>query len=83
MPKAEPARGTPTHPRTITKSQIEDFLIWLRVDHVAKPATVGARFSALRRFFNWCVEEKEIEHSPVQRMRGEEVPESEAPVLTD
>jgi len=76
-------RRLSTDPRTITKSQIEDFLIWLRVDHLAKPATVRARFSALRRFLNWCVEEKEIEHSPMQRMRGEEVPESEAPVLTD
>jgi site-specific recombinase XerD len=76
-------RNLPTDPQKIDKAQIESFLIWLRVEHLAKPATVRARFSALRRFFNWCVEENEIEHSPMQRMRGEEVPESDAPVLSD
>src|SRR2546425_2734323 len=63
-------RHLPTDPAAIIKGQVEDFLIWLRETRAAKPATVRARFSTLRRFFNWCLEEGEIEHSPMARMHG-------------
>jgi integrase/recombinase XerC len=79
----EVERGWPTAPAAIQKSHVEEFLIYLRVERNAMPATVRARFSALRRFFNWCVEEGEIEHSPMQRMQGPRVDEPPPPVLTE
>src|SRR6266571_4631457 len=76
-------RNLPTDPKAITKPQVEDFLIWLKIERKAKPATVRARFSALRRFFNWCVEESEIDHSPMDRMRGVKVDEPGPEVLSE
>ena len=72
-----------TDPSLIRKVDIEDFLIWLREDRGAAPATVRARFSALRRFFNWAVDEEEVEHSPMARMRGPRVEEPPPAVLTE
>ncbi len=76
-------RNLPTDPKQILREQVDDFLIWLRDEREAKPATVRARFSALRRFFNWCAEEGEIDHSPMDRMRGVKVDEPPPAVLSD
>jgi site-specific recombinase XerD len=76
-------RNLPTDPKRIEKQHVEDFLIWLREDRNAKPATVRARFSTLRRFFNWCVDEEEIEHSPMARMHGPKVEEPAPEVLSE
>lgn len=76
-------RGWPTNPAAIEKRHVEEFLIWLRDDRGAKPATVRARFSTLRRFFNWLVEEGEIEASPMVRIRGPKVDEPPTPVLNE
>src|SRR5262249_44892904 len=64
------ARSYPFDATALEKRQIEEFLIHLREERQAKPATVRNRFSALRRFFNFLVEEDEIEHSPMARMGG-------------
>src|SRR5262245_31126175 len=66
-------RHYPTDPAQIEKQHCENFLIWLREERGAKPATVRARFSAIRRFFNWLVAEDELERSPWERMRGPRV----------
>lgn len=80
-------RNMPTDPARIEKQHVEEFLIWLRTEgnkgQPAKPATVRNRFSCLRRFFNWCIEEGEIEHSPMQRMHGPKVEEEAPEVLTE
>jgi site-specific recombinase XerD len=73
----------PTDPTLIRKEHVEDFLIWLREHRGAKPATVRARFSTLRRFFNWCVDESEIEHSPMARMHGPKVEEPPPAVMSE
>ena len=82
-------RNRATDPGQIAKRDIEEFLIWLRETPTAKtgrpamPATVRARFSALRRFFNWLEEEEEIERSPMARMHGPKVDEPAPEVLSD
>jgi site-specific recombinase XerD len=76
-------RSLSTDPAAISKREVEDFLIWLREAKLAKPATVRARFSALRRFFNWLVDEGEIEHTPMARMHGPKVDEPAPPVLSE
>ncbi len=76
-------RHSAVDPAEITKAHIENWLIHLREERQAKPATIRARFSALRRFFNWCVEEGEREHSPMVRMHAPRVDEPSPGVLTD
>jgi site-specific recombinase XerD len=76
------ANNLPTDPAKIEKQQVEEFVIWLH-DEGAKPATVRARFSTLRRFFNWCIAEEIIEHSPMARMRGPKVDETETEPLSE
>lgn len=72
-----------TDPNLIEKQHVEEFLIWLREERQAKPATVRNRFSALRRFFNWLVEEEELERSPMERMHGPKVDEPPPEVMTE
>jgi site-specific recombinase XerD len=58
-------------------------LIWLRTERQAKPATIRARYSTMRRFFRWLIEEGEMEHSPMERMHGPKVEEPPPAVLTE
>ena len=82
-------RSRPTDPSQSPKRDVEEFLIWLRESPMlrtgrpAMPATVRARFSALRRFFNWLEAEEEIEHSPMTRMHGPKVEEPPPAVITE
>lgn len=71
----------PTEPARIRRQHVEEFLAELLTSKSA--ATVRARFSALRRFFHWLVEEEELEHSPMERMRGPKIPERAPEVLSD
>jgi site-specific recombinase XerD len=76
-------RHFPTDPALLEKGHVEEFLIWLRTERRAKPATMRARYSTLRRFFRWCIEEGEMEHSPMERMHGPKVEEPPPAVLTE
>lgn len=84
-------RQLPTHPRNIDKQQVQRFLVWLREEYInpknkrqgAAEATVRARFSCLRRFFNWCVADGTIERSPMEGMHGPKVEITPPDVLTD
>jgi site-specific recombinase XerD len=72
--------GRPVEPGRIGRGDVEAFLAQLRT--VGKsPATVRARFSALRTFFNWLVREEEISDSPMARMESPNVPDREPAVL--
>jgi site-specific recombinase XerD len=66
--------GRPLDPQRITRGDVADFLNHLQ-DEGRSPATVRVRFSSLRRFFNWLVDEGEIEHSPMARLRGPKIPD--------
>jgi len=48
-----------------------------------KPATVSVRYRALRVFFNWCVDEGELDESPMANINPPAVPVEPVPVLTD
>lgn len=77
------AHERPLDPAIVQKADVEGYLIWLREGRAAMPATLRNRFSALRRFFNWCVDEGEIQHSPMERMHGPRVDEPPPAVLTE
>jgi site-specific recombinase XerD len=74
-------RGLATEPQRVLRQQVHDFMAWLAENR--SPATSRVRFSSLRRFFNWLVDEGELEHSPMERMQGPKVPVAPPAVLRD
>ncbi len=76
------AQGRPTEPALIERDDVQGLLASLR-ERGAKDATIRVRFSSLRRFFNWCEEEEEIQRSPMHRMHGPKVDEPPPEVLSD
>lgn len=45
-----------------------------------KPATASNRYRALSRLFDFLVEEGELDHSPVARMKPPSIPETNVAV---
>ena len=46
-------------------------------------ATASVRFRALQQFFTWCLDEEELDVSPMAKMRPPVVPERPVPVLSE
>ncbi len=71
----------PTDVAHIRREHLESFI----EDQLArwKPATAANRFSSIRPFFTWLVDEGEIDASPMARMRKPKMPEYAPPILTD
>ena len=74
-------KGYPTDPRDQTKRHVEEFLVDLQRDSTS--STVATRFRGLRRWYNWLVEEEEIDKSPMARMKSPTVDEMPPDVFTD
>ncbi|MEX0625771.1 MAG: tyrosine-type recombinase/integrase [Chloroflexota bacterium] len=74
-------QGMPTDVASIRREHLEAFI----EDQLARwrPATAANRYSGIRPFFAWLVEEGEIRESPMARMRKPKLPEHAPPVLTD
>lgn len=75
------SKGMPTDVANIRREHLEAFM----EDQLAnwKPATAANRYSGIRPFFAWLVEEGEIRESPMARMRKPRLPEMAPPVLSD
>ena len=71
----------PTHARAVSREHVEAF-IEDTLAH-AKASTAATRFQALRVFFTFLVDEGELDHSPMAKMRPPIVPEQTTPVLGD
>lgn len=71
--------GTPFE--EVTRHEVEAFIADQLDKH--KPTTAAVRYRALRRFYNWAVDEEIIDRSPMAKMQQPAVPEPETPVLTD
>ena len=67
-------------PSEITREQIGDFITELL--NKWKPATANNRYRALTRYFNWLVDEGEIEISPMAKMKPPKIPEQPPEILT-
>ena len=48
-----------------------------------KPKTAQVRYGDLRQFFNWCLDEREVEVHPMVRMKPPTVPEIPVSVVAD
>ena len=65
----------------ISRDELSDFMTDQLARH--KPTTAAVRFRALRRFYNWLVDEEIMEKSPMARMIEPSVPEEPVPILSD
>jgi site-specific recombinase XerD len=73
--------GETTIAAAVRRSHIERWVADILAHNRASTASV--RFRALRVFWNWAVDEEEVEKSPMARMKQPIVPIDLPPVLTD
>ena len=73
--------GMPTAVEHIAREHVEAFIVMLL--ETRKPATASNRYRALQQFFRFLVDEGELPHSPMERMRPPFVPEEPPPVISD
>ncbi|WP_407553122.1 tyrosine-type recombinase/integrase [Streptomyces sp. Pv4-95] len=84
-----PAEDTEARPRPTTlegptglhREHVEAY-----INHMLKttsPATAHQYFRSLKTFFNWCVDEEEIDRSPMRTMKPPQLPEVEVPVIPE
>jgi site-specific recombinase XerD len=73
--------GMPTAIAKVGREHVEVFIEDQLAKH--KPTTASVRYRSLQQLFKWALEEKEIEHNPMERMHAPIVPEVPVPVVTD
>jgi site-specific recombinase XerD len=73
-------RGRVPKPASVQRDQVEEFIAHLY--ETRKSSTAHNRYRSLKRFFNWLVDEDEIEHSPMERMRPPKLTEEPVPMLS-
>ncbi|BAU83309.1 site-specific recombinase [Streptomyces laurentii] len=80
-PAAEDGRPAPTELDEVHREHIEAY-----IDHLVtrtSAATAHQYFRSLRTFFNWLVDEEEIDRSPMRTMKPPVVAEREVPVVPE
>lgn len=75
------AEGRPTDVRHVEPADVKRFLIELVKSRSA--ATANTRYWALRAFFGWLVDERELEVSPLNRLKPPQYENRATDVLTD
>jgi site-specific recombinase XerD len=63
----------------IERHHVEDFIA--EQIETRSAATASVRFRALQQLFTWCLDEEELDASPMAKMRPPVVPERPVPVL--
>jgi site-specific recombinase XerD len=74
-------RGMPTAVASIRREHVEAFLAWMTETY--RPASVRNRYTGIKQFFAWCLEEGEITETPLRHIGPPPIPENLPPVLTD
>ncbi|SFF11920.1 tyrosine-type recombinase/integrase [Blastococcus tunisiensis] len=72
--------GMPTTTTGIAREHVEAFLA--AMGERLSAATVAKHYRSLQQMFKWLVDDGEIDHSPMERMRPPRVPEQPVDVLT-
>jgi site-specific recombinase XerD len=76
------ARGMPTEVANVHREHVEAFLADLMAQGKSA-STAKTRFGGLQVFFKWCLDEGEIDRSPIERMSPPMVPEQPVAVISD
>lgn len=74
-------RGMPTLVASIRREHVESFLATMTETY--KPASVRNRYTGVRQFFGWLLEEGEITETPVKNIPPPMIPENPPPILSD
>lgn len=76
-----PGRPAPTDLDEVHREHIQAYI----ADTIARtsPANAHQHFRALKTFFNWLLDEEEIDRTPMRTMKPPAVPEKEVPVIPD
>jgi site-specific recombinase XerD len=74
--------GMPRTAEGVRREHVEAYLAEMR-ERGLSPATVAKHYRSLQQLFVWLVDEGEIPHSPMQRMKPPTVPAQPVPVLGD
>nr|WP_157346007.1 tyrosine-type recombinase/integrase [Nocardioides sp. MAH-18] len=72
--------GKPHDPREITTEVLREWLVHL--DETRSAATARTRWTALRSFWAWALEEQEIEANPMELVKPPQLPEKLVDFLT-
>jgi site-specific recombinase XerD len=75
------AEGLPTDVAEVRRRDVEGYIALLLERY--KPGTALTRYQDLQQFWKWCIEEGEIEVSPMAKMKPPLLPEVPVPVLSD
>lgn len=81
QPKEDDDPPVPEELDEITRKHIEAYVIDLK-DRTSA-ATANQHFRSLKTFFNWLVDEEELDRSPMRTMKPPIIPETEVPVIPD
>jgi len=65
----------------VQAEHIRAWMAWLKLNR--KPAGANKCYRGLHTFFTWLVEEGEIEHHPMERIKPPEIPDAPVPVLPE
>src|SRR5215211_3321575 len=74
-------RGMPSKASSVRREHVEAFLAWMTESY--KPASVRNRYTGLRQFLGWCLEEGEITESPMRHIPPPAIPENPPPILSE
>jgi site-specific recombinase XerD len=74
-------RGMPTDVAAIRREHVEMYIV--DVLDRWKPSTALTRYRDLQQLFRWLVDEGEIAHSPMEKMRPPKLDEKPVPVISD
>lgn len=82
------ANGMPTAVASLTREHVESFIDWLLTTPAANgrarsASTAATRFRGLQQYFRWLVDDGEITHTPMLRMRPPRLDEDEVQVVPD
>jgi site-specific recombinase XerC len=73
--------GLSTSVKGVKREHVEDFIDGQLTRW--KPKTARIRYGNLQQFFKWCVEEGEVDESPMRSMSPPYVPEVPVPIIAD
>jgi site-specific recombinase XerD len=76
-----PGRPAPTDLDEIHREHVEAYVA--ATIRRTSPANAHQHFRALKTFFNWLLDEEELDRSPMRTMKPPQVPEKEVPVIPE
>ncbi|MFD6874491.1 MULTISPECIES: tyrosine-type recombinase/integrase [unclassified Streptomyces] len=80
-PAATKGRPAPAALDDVHREHVEAYLVALKERTSA--ASANQQFRSLKTFFNWLVDEEEMDRSPMRTMKPPAVPEVEVPIIPD